>query len=264
MRNIHDEKYQSVLIKEIKNGIDNKIPFSLVRIGDGEVGIISQKFPGIYDRLLEQFYWWLPNKEYYTEYCGAEADDLEYVEQLIESLKNADIVGYFDQSRGHNRYTNATSAILNAINFHPKNSIYAFENIYLLQNQDFINLIKEHPPLLIGKLAKPFKDILETTLDIKLPKTMHIENNKELDDLVLKLKKRKKWKWALVSAGANANIICNEIKKQGKVGIDFGSGIDMLMRHILKLEASTNLKYDFFNNINIDKIKKYSELVRMF
>jgi hypothetical protein len=97
-------------------------------------------------------------------------------------------------------------------------------------NKNFVNLIKENPPLLIGSMSKHFYKFLYDELGVKakgyytditcpadIDKTVDYMNSVEHD-------------WSLISAGVNAKIISNIMAKQyGKVCVDYGQGMSTLV-----------------------------------
>jgi hypothetical protein len=107
--------------------------------------------------------------------------------------------------------------------------------VQLCYIKKFVDLIKENPPLLIGKLAQQFADLLKRELNIDVPGVFTDING--IDDIpkTIECMKNIKHDWSLVSAGVNADIISPIMAREyGKVCIDYGQGMDVLL----------NSKYD--------------------
>jgi hypothetical protein len=218
------------LLDIIGHRIKNKEPFSMARVGDGELIIMSQEIL-LSQEYISQTVGWSNS----FSYCGVSTPDIETRDKLINAIKTADVVGVFPNDDFMNR-------MFSALDFKPETLCYAFINVYLCYNKLFVQMIKENPPLLIGGKSELFAKFIQDELgvkakgyytDIKCPsdieKTVDYMNSVEHD-------------WSLVSAGVNAKIISNIMAKQhGKVCVDSGQMFDTL----LDVEKKYNGRYYF-------------------
>lgn len=210
------------VINIISNSVKNKLPLSLIRIGDGELSVMSQNIVLPTEYLTKSAAW---NS---TDYCGVSLkQDLEnhyYMrDKCIEAVKEADLVGVFANGDFTNR-------VFSAIAYKPKKTFYAFANIYFCFIKEFIDLMISNPPLLIGKQAVDFANYLEKVLKIKVAGTYTDISSPDDIEKTIDYMRNSKHDWSLVSAGVNANIIAPIMAKEyGKVCIDYGHGMDVLM-----------------------------------
>jgi hypothetical protein len=141
---------------------------------------------------------------------------------MVEALSQADLIGVFTEN-------SLTQRIFEIYNICPKSICYAFDNLYLPMHKPFVDLIREYPPLLVGRSARQFAAFLYQKLGIKVPGTVCIENSFELFNCISKMA-RIPHQWSLVSAGCNAVVIAPTLAASfGKVAIDFGHAPDYIM-----------------------------------
>jgi hypothetical protein len=207
------------LVNRIVDSVNNKTPFSLVRIGDGEEAVLSQDLVLSHEWLRHNIGWYSSKS-----YCGIAMPDHETRDRVIQSIKDANVVGLF----AHDEFVDR---IFSAIDYKPQLHCHAFANVFLCFEKEFVNLIRNNPPLLVGMKAQLFADFLKRELDIDvagiytditcpqdIPKAIEYMVNTPHD-------------WSLVSAGVNACIIAPIMANQyGKVCIDYGQGADTLLR----------------------------------
>lgn len=222
---------QEEIINQIKNAIDNNKGFSLVRIGDGELVILAQEIILSHKTIMSN-YGWAYNS---LSYCGTPLPNIKIRDSMNKAVKNADIVGVFEETIYDERFNPAcmdvarfNTLVFDKLDFYSEQICYAFENIYLPMNYKFIELIIKYPPLIIGGETDKFVDFLSKTLKLNIQQGIPIKDYFELDKCINEISKTD-FKWALVSAGANALPICDYIKSIGKVGVDFGHAPDYIM-----------------------------------
>lgn len=207
------------IIKTIRYAIENNEPLSMVRVGDGEGYVLAQENVFPIEWIRQNIYWVDdPN------YCGVTIPNLEARDRCLTAVKNAELVGVFaDQD--------VPQAIFKAYNIIPKNIFYAFTNVGLPMSIDFVKIIVEHPPLLVGRPAERFAQFLSDELGITCPWLTGMESYKNVDKIIDKMAKIPH-KWSLISAGVNALIIADTMAhRYGKVAIDFGHAPDMVLDH---------------------------------
>jgi hypothetical protein len=212
----------NTVVKKIVDCVKRKVPLSLIRIGDGELSVMSQSIVLPTEYLKKSAAW---NS---AEYCGVSLkQDLEnhyfMRDKCIEAVKNADLVGVFPDGE-------FTSKVFSAIGFRPSHVFYAFGNVYFCFIQEFVDLLISDPPLLVGNQAADFADYLAKTLGIQAAGIYTGIHSPEDLDQTIDYMAHCPHDWSLVSAGVNADIIAPIMaRKYGKVCIDYGHGMDVLM-----------------------------------
>lgn len=211
------DKYEKDYLQMIRYAIENEEPFSLVRVGDGELYILAQEslFPLDYIRTN------VPWASGYG-YCGVVLPDLEIKVRMVNAIKNATVVGLFEGDP-------LSEAVWDSLGYKPVRNIYAFDNVFLPMNRDFVQLVREFPPLLVGREAPRYKEYIEGQLNVTLPPTVNLEDSRGIDQCIQEMLSIPH-KWSLVSGGANAVIICSELAyKYKKVSFDAGHMWDNVM-----------------------------------
>ncbi len=210
------------VVKTIADSVKRKAPLSLIRIGDGELSVMAQEIVLPTEYLKKSAAW---NS---TKYCGVSLkQDMEQHyfmrDKCIEAVKAADLVGIFPNGE-------FTGKVFSAIGFKPERVFYAFGNVYFCFVKEFVDLLISNPPLLVGKQAADFADYLEKTLGVQAAGIFTEINSPEDLEQTIHYMAHCPHDWSLVSAGVNADIIAPIMAKEyGKVCIDYGHGMDVLM-----------------------------------
>lgn len=207
------------IMQRIRYSLRNKVGFALVRIGDAENQILAQGV--IYSEKQINCIAWADDENY----TGITLPNYEARDKMIQSLKDADVVGVLDNDK---LYTwKALSEMLFTIyDIRPKQICYAFVNTNWPGNYEFISLMKFCRLLLIGKSAREFADFIYSQYRIEAAGTISIRNYHEIPD-VLSRARGIDYDMALLSAGSNAVIIASEMARQGKIALDFGRAMDI-------------------------------------
>jgi hypothetical protein len=216
IKSIIDAGYSYSFPGMIMYCIDNNLPMSLVRLGDGELYILAQEIVYSIDYIKQHVGW-----SHSTGYCGASVPSIPLRDRMIESIKNATVVGMFKNDPFNKE-------IFEKIGFYPKNICEAFENLYLPMRKDFVDIIRKYPPLLIGRKSQVYANYFKQILNVDIPACIGIESYREIDSVIEQaMKISDQWKWCLVSAGVPAVVIAGELDyKYGKVALDFGHSAD--------------------------------------
>lgn len=210
------------VIDLIVDSIQTKSPLSLIRIGDGELSVMSQNLVLPTEYLTKSAAW---NS---THYCGVSLkQDLEdhyrMRDRCIEAVKTADLVGIFPNGE-------FTNKVFSAIGYKPKRVFYAFGNVYFCYVKKFVDLLISNPPLLVGRQATDFADYIQLILGVKAAGVYTDISSPEDIEKTVDFMAHQPHDWSLVSAGVNADIIAPIMAKEyGKVCIDYGHGMDVLM-----------------------------------
>jgi hypothetical protein len=208
-------KYNDHYLEDIKEAIKNKEPYSWIRIGDGELVFLEQEYVRSTDELLRLYGW-----AGYTDYCGASVPNLVLRDRLIEAIKCSDLVGVF---HGDPPMMEA----FDKIKLSPENICYAFDNIYLPMNADFVNnILLKNKLLLVGQKSDFYAQKFKEILNIDVVGTVKIGTYADIENCMDEMAKYE-YDVALVSAGINAKIICYEMsKKFNSVYLDMGHAWD--------------------------------------
>jgi len=206
-----------VIVEKIRYSLFSGRPFSLIRLGDGELMVLAQESVYSLDWIEKNVPWGGSNA-----YCGVRLPNLELRDRMIESITKADMVGVFADD-------DFTNQVFKALGIRPRSICYAFENVYLPMFKPFVDLIRRYPPLLVGRPAEQFARYLYEKLGVVVPGTVSIDGYEEIDSCIEAMA-RIGYEWSLVSAGVNATVICTTMAEQwGKVAIDFGHAPDCAM-----------------------------------
>ena len=206
-----------VIVEKIRYSLFSGRPFSLIRLGDGELMVLAQESVYSLDWIEKNVPWGGSNA-----YCGVRLPNLELRDRMIESITKADMVGVFADD-------DFTNQVLKALGIRPRSICYAFENVFLPMFKPFVDLIRRYPPLLVGRPAEQFARYLYEKLGVVVPGTVSIDGYEEIDSCIEAMA-RIGHEWSLVSAGVNATVICTTMAEQwGKVAIDFGHAPDCAM-----------------------------------
>lgn len=205
------------IVDRVASALENRSPFSLVRIGDGENIVLAQEVVLSLDWIAAHVGW-----SHSASYCGVTLPNIPIRDRMAEALRIADIVGVFAGD-------DLTKKVLKKLEIQPRAICYAFENLYMPMYKPFAALIKHYPPLLVGKPAERFAAFLYERLGITVPGTVAINGAEELDRCIEQMAQIPH-DWSLVSAGCNAVVIAAVMAaRYGKVSIDFGHAPNNVM-----------------------------------
>lgn len=220
---------------EIERRLRNKIPTSLIRLGDGEGAVMGYPdVTNIHD-LNRSLRNWFGQTDYDVSHISS------FTEQLRNAVRQADIVGIprAKQVASHHLYR-AVMESISKFNLLSASCIYTdaaihrllqFSLLYrrILQNRDFLGIIT---PRDIGSKLKDFFNIQHVESypvkgQFKWPGEVterHFPEGYER----LKETLRVPYQGALffVGAGALGKVYCTWIKQQGGVAIDIGAIFD--------------------------------------
>lgn len=213
--NFPSNEYNPNYIEEIIDAIENKKPYSWVRIGDGELVFLQQEYIYTIQQLKKRVGW--SNS---TDYCGAKIPNLNLRNRMIESANGSNLVGVF---KGDPPMLEA----FKKANIKPKSICYAFDNVFLPMNARFVNrVLVKNRLLLVGMKSGYYKQKFQEILNANVVGTVTIKDYAEINSCMDKMCQFD-YDVALISAGVNANIICYEMsKKFNRIFLDMGHAWD--------------------------------------
>ncbi len=223
------------VVEIIVNSVKTRTPLSLVRVGDGELTVMSQNICLSSEYLSNHIAWKT------TDYCGVSLredmlDQYKTRDRLIESVKTADLVGVYPRGI-------FTSKVFSAIHFKPSRLFFIFSNLNLCTRKSFVDLIIESPPLLVGRLSEQFAGYIKETLGVQVPGYYTGQYGPNDIEKTIEFMASIPHDWSLVSSGVNADLIAPIMAKQyGKVCVDYGQGVNVL------LDPKYKGKYKFYGH----------------
>lgn len=222
------------VIDEIKKSLEGKKPLSVVRVGDGENICLTQYQVWPISKTLSTRW---ARLSAVTNWKGVRLPNVELRDQLIKSIKKADIVGipYHKDKEilAEQQYLRPlTDACFKRFNIRPQKLCHTFVNRHMVEHQQFWEMLKGKKVVIISRWAKDFKKLVAKRygqFDIEIVKTIRMDRY-EMIPKVLGQMKSVECDIVFISAGVNAVILAQKLAgEQGRIAIDFGkSAIFML------------------------------------
>jgi ABC-type long-chain fatty acid transport system, fused permease and ATPase components len=220
------------VIARIKAALANKQPFSFVRIGDGENFVLSQDSVYTMEKTLSQQWVKIANQGR----KGIRLPNLEARDQLVEAIREADIVGVLAQNdnviRAHPSHKRElTNRIFDHFQLRPEVLCNAIVNRDLINYRPFWDTFQGSRLALISRWAGGMKQrLIRPPYNLNVAFTLPFERNSMMAQTLEVLEQRQdEYDAALISCGVNAVILAHMVKKRfGKVGIDFGIGAQIV------------------------------------
>lgn len=215
------------VLKQIKNALQYRKPFSLVRVGDGENIILAQGKFMSEEEVMNSY--WVQQSES-GKGKGVTLPSLRLRDRLLRHISKANIVGICrnsgDRVRAPAIYKRElTNKIFEFYNLTPKQCCYVFINREMVSHRMFWEIMNQYRVLLISKWARDYADFIRKKYPKLRPNIVECINFTHYDQIPKLLKQVGKYHFdlALISAGVNALIIAPKIAEMyGKVAIDFG------------------------------------------
>ncbi|MFB9326686.1 GT-D fold domain-containing glycosyltransferase [Paenibacillus aurantiacus] len=193
-----------------------------IRFGDASAAVMAHEAILTMD-FMRKHYRWIGD----TAYCGVALPNDAARRKLVDCLREADYVGHLRQTE-HWYFKPLFDMCLTYYGVKPKETFYAFENVYIARYPLFYERFRKVPIVLCGAKAVLYREVLERrygftgivgTVDCPdwngLPRA-----EREMEALYA----TSPWKLALVCAGAPGKALVVKAKQLGTVGVDFGSG----------------------------------------
>jgi hypothetical protein len=207
-------KYNDHYLVDIKEALKNKQPYSWIRIGDGELVFLQQEYVRPIHEILATVGWASG-----IGYCGATIPNTRLRDRMIEAIKNSSMVGIFQGDP-------PTMEALEKINVAPDNICYAFDNVFLPMNADYVNILLKYKILLVGQKSQFYAQKFKEILNVDVVGTVGIDSYDDIDECMYQMAQYD-YELALVSAGVNAKVICYEMStRNNKVFLDMGHAWD--------------------------------------
>ncbi|MDQ0857339.1 GT-D fold domain-containing glycosyltransferase [Bacillus sp. V2I10] len=222
------------VIQLIGNALNEKEPFSLVRIGDGENLVMSQNtVMNIQDVLREPWVIKANNGQKGVKLPNASLRDL-----MIEAIRKANVVGVLPQNdtiiqAPSHLKRDLTDKIFSYYKINPEYTCHACLNRELAKEPEFWKILKGKKILIIYQFADQLKNILQSEpYKLEITMTIPFSHYNQMTDTLGKIKANKdEFDIALICCGVNAVVLAHKIAElTGKVGLDFGKASNILIK----------------------------------
>ncbi|MFZ5645368.1 MAG: GT-D fold domain-containing glycosyltransferase [Bacillota bacterium] len=213
------------VLNYLHKALEKRIPFSLVRVGDGENIILSQ-FDILGEEYVNSYHlikiWWKKQGLSYP------APDIK--EDLLEAIGRANMVGilpYNDQRINAPQQLKRplTDKIFELNNIKPSLLCDAYVTRYMPDTPYFWQIIAGKKVLLVSKWADVFKEVIGNQYKeygIKVTGAISITNY-HMKDTVFNQILKSDFDIALISAGVAAVVLAQKTAEQcQRVAVDFG------------------------------------------
>lgn len=198
----------------IIHALDTRSPFSLVRIGDGELLTLAQGSVLSVEQVKEQ--------GPFLGYAGIDVPDFEARDRVKEAISQASVVG-IPKLRVRNFQPLALAVFkAHGIDFGALTLTDSLINYYLYHAGHISRIVRGRRVLIAGKLAEPLADYMSQNGVNVVATVSPVEGVKDVPRVMAEIASRD-FDLALVAAGVAAVLISTRIASElGKVAIDFG------------------------------------------
>lgn len=227
------------VIDKIADALSSKKPYSVMRIGDGEIDVINGKVLGF-------TLWCHPGNNHVRQESAP-----FLVEQTRKAVAESDVIGIFEGD-----YWTYDALKAGNCDIEGKPEFFAFGNLHLCTRKKFVDTVFRNSRVALVGLSMPqYNNLVKSKIPdaktIVYGGNCMIYTKLEYDGIINFLRSNiDNYDVALVSLGVWAEAVVGEVKRLGKAGIDFGHAAD----HQLIGEYPLNLEYD-----NLDDYYKNSK-----
>lgn len=202
--------------------LNNRTPFSLVRLGDGELLALAQETVMSIEQIKED--------GPFLPYAGVEVPDLEVKGELLAAVRGATVVG-IPKLRVRNFQPLAFAVFrLENIDYHHLTLTDSLVNYYIYQTGYLSRITQGRRVLLVGNLAPQLGEVLRHHHVEIVAEISPVHGVKDIPRIKSAIEQHE-FDIALVSAGISAVIISEWIASAlGKVAIDFGHLADAIVK----------------------------------
>lgn len=208
--------------ERIVAALDAKAPFSLIRLGDGELLTLAQETILPIEQIKED--------GPFLPYAGVEVPDLEIKEELVRAIRGANVVG-IPKLRVRN-FLPLAFAVFKAenINYRELTLTDSLVNYYIYHEGFLSRMTQGRRVLLVGNLAPHLAEVLRAHGVNIVGEITPVNGVKDVPR-VKEMIAGYDFDIALVSSGISAVIIAEWIaSSMGRVAIDFGHLADSIVK----------------------------------
>ncbi len=232
------------VLARLTAAIEEKKPFSLVRVGDGENLILAQDSVLSLDKVLAEK--WV--KRANRGMKGITLPNLAFRDQMVKAIKGADVVGIpfynNDPILTEDRLKRElTDKVFAYFQIQPKLACHTFVNRVFTQKSVFWKVLKNRKIMLIGQWAGQCAEILKAppyNLNINL--ILPFKHNDQMEHTMEIIQLNENYfDVALISCGVNSVVIAQRLSQTtGKVGIDFGKSLMFMVKNKAGLNGGSD------------------------
>ncbi|WP_348623433.1 GT-D fold domain-containing glycosyltransferase [Paenibacillus peoriae] len=221
------------VLKRLKLALDQHQSFSLIRIGDGENLVLSQDTVWPMEKVLQER--WAVKANLGQK--GLFLPNTELRDAVAEAVSKASIAGilpYDDESIKAPSYMKRelTDQVFAHYALSPALTCHACLNRYLAETPAFWEMLKNRRILLVTRAAAEVKPVLEADpYKLYIAHTLAFHQYEQMPETLQWIAAHKDdFDIALFSCGVNAVVLAQKTAElTGKIGIDFGKAINIVM-----------------------------------
>lgn len=232
------------VLRLIRNAVEQRKPFSLVRVGDGENLILAQNSVMPIKEVLSENW----SKAANQGKKGVTLPNLKLRNEMVKALKKADVIGIpfwnGDPIIAEQRIKRPLSeAVFQYFKIRPKRTCHTFVNRVFTQKRRFWRILKGRRIILIGDWGESVKPILQKEpYKLNIVFVQPFSNYGQMEKVLkVAIQRQHEFDIALVSCGVNAVVLTQKIAEStGKVAIDFGKSLMFMVQNKAGLEHSSH------------------------
>ena len=215
------------VIEIVREALNQRSPLSVVRVGDGENLCLSQYKVWPIRKVLSTRWARLSRS---TNWKGVRLPNIRLRDELIASIKKADIVGipyYKDKEilAKQEYLLSLTQRCFEQYNIQPKQLCHTFVNRHIVEYPLFWDTLRGKRIVVISRWANKFKSLVGKKykdFDIHFVKAIRMNNYSEIPAVLEKMK-AVECDIVFISAGVSAVILAQRLaEEQGRIAFDFG------------------------------------------
>jgi hypothetical protein len=245
---ISDEQLLTVdqVLKKLKQAIEKKKPFSLVRVGDGENIILAQNSVMTMPQVMKES--WARNANKDRDNKGVTLPNIKLRDQMVDAIKKASIVGIpfykNDPILTEDRLKRPlTDRVFKHFKITPKMCCHTFVNRVFAQKSGFWKALQGKRILIITKdkwADKVTKALRKKpyNLNVTISTTFH-HHDQMVDTLAFIEANKNNFDIALISCGVNSLVLAQKVAETGNIGIDFGKSLMYIVQKKAGLKNSS-------------------------
>lgn len=227
-------KHAGHLEREIKNALQEKHGYSVVRIGDGELLYLAHDIIYSSEEINNE-----PRLRF-LDYAGVRLPNHGPRDELTENLIQSNAIGI--PIARMPTYQNLLTKLVNHHQWNlEKMNVFTSTVHFEMMNYTTLldELLRKYKVLLIGNRMADGRRYFEKRGYDSIVGAIPVKGIKDVPN-VIEQAGNFKYDVALVSAGISANLICQKLANKQKVAIDFGHAIDLLMAEHLTIKSLDN------------------------
>lgn len=212
----------SQVTHELEHAMNHQIPFSVVRLGDGELLTLAQEAVMSIDDVKRE--------GHFLSYAGVEVPDFEARDALLQAVRGASIVG-IPKLRNPNFQPLAFSVFRTyGLDYRSMKLTHSLINYYMYTSGSLRGMLNGRRVLVVGNLAPQLKAAMDAAGFHVVGTVTPVHGVKDVNRIMGEIH-RMSFDIALVAAGIAAVIISQRIAAEcGKVAVDFGHLADSIAR----------------------------------